>query len=96
MAFRWRMNCSKRTLQTLAWSSYAKDGKFMKSGSTPTAEEPTTPDSTGEAMLNIACEANFPRDTSSEKYFKIEGNDVFEATKKFVEYRKSQVDVAPK
>ena len=95
-ALRWRMNCSKRTIQTLAWSSYAKDGKFLKSNSNPAPEEPTIPDSTGEAILKIACEANFPRDTSGEKYFKLEGNDVFQATKNFVEYRKTQMDVAPK
>ena len=95
-ALRWRLNCSKRTIQTLAWSTYAKDGKFIKSNSTPDQETPVVPDSTGESMLKLACEAGFPRDGSGSKYVKVEGNDVFQATKNLIEYQKSQVDVAPK
>lgn len=95
-ALRWRLNCTRRTIQTLAWSSYDRDGKFIKSNSTPSVESAAVPDSTGEALLKIACEASFPRDTSSTKYFKLEDNDVYAATKRYVEYQKSQVDLAPK
>ena len=47
-------------------------------------------------MLKIACEPNFPRDTSGNNYFKVDGNDVFQATKNYSEMRKSQTDTAPK
>ena len=47
-------------------------------------------------MLKIVCEPSFPRDTSGSKYFKVEANDVFEATRNYVDYQKSKVDFAPK
>jgi hypothetical protein len=96
IAYRWKINCSKKTLQTLAWSSYGNDGKFIRSGSTLGVEEEVVPDSVGEAMLKIACESNFPNDKSSNSYFKLEGMDVFQATRNYVEHIKSQVDSAPK
>lgn len=95
-ALRWRISCSKRTIQTLAWSTYDQDGKFLNSNSNVGAEEAVIPDSTGEAFLKIACAASFPRDTSGDKYFKLNGNDVFQATRNYVEYQKSRVDPAPK
>jgi len=96
MALRWRMNCSKRTILSLASSTYDKDGKFIKSATPSGSETPVIPDSTGEAMLKIACEANFPRDSSGDRYFKLNGIDVFQATRNYVDMRKSQVDSAPK
>jgi hypothetical protein len=96
MALRWRMNCSKRTILSLASSTYDKDGKFLKSSTLPGTDAAVVPDSTGESMLKIACEANFPRDSSGEKYFKLNGIDVFQATRNYVDMRKSQVDSAPK
>ena len=95
-AIRWKLNCTKRTIQTLMWSTYDQDGKFIKSGMTPSAEEAVFPDSTGEGMLKIACEQTFPNDKSSKKYFKLENNDPILATKNYVEYQKTQVDLAPK
>lgn len=95
-AYRWKFNCSKKTGQSLAWSSYDSDGKFVRSGSTPGVEKEMVPDSLGEAMLKIACEPNFPNDKSSKDYFKLEGVDVFQATKNYVEYKKSKIDSAPK
>lgn len=95
-AHRWKINCQKKTIQTLAYSSYDKDGRFIRSDSTPGTEDVAVPDSTGEAMMKIACEANFPRDTSNAKYFKLEGNDVYQATKNYGDYQKSQIDSAPK
>lgn len=95
-ALRWRMNCSKRTILSLASSTYDKDGKFIRSGTPSGSETPVVPDSTGESMLKIACEANFPRDTSGENYFELNGTDVFQATKNYVDMKKSQVDSAPK
>ncbi|WOB06867.1 surface-adhesin E family protein [Piscinibacter gummiphilus] len=95
-ALRWRFNCSKRTVQSLGWSIYDKDGKFIRSNSNPTSETAVVPDSTGEAMLKIACEANFPRDKSGERYFKLSSNDVFQATRNYAEILKSSEDIAPK
>ena len=95
-ALRWRFNCTKRTVQSLGWSTYDRDGKFIKSSSALSEEGAVIPDSTGEAMLKIACEPTFPRDVSGIKYFKLEGNDVFQATKNYAEMRKSQMDNAPK
>lgn len=96
MAFRWKIGCSKRTVQTLAWSSYGSDGKFIRSGSNPEAASEVIPDSMGEAILKIACEPVFPNDKSGNSYFKLEGIDVFQATKNYVEVRKLQIDSAPK
>lgn len=95
-AYRWKVNCQKKTVQTLAWSSYGADGKFIRSGSSSGAEREVVPDTVGEAMLKIACEPNFPNDKSGKSYFKLEGVDVFQATKNYVEYSKSQTDIAPK
>ena len=95
-AYRWRINCPKRTIQTLAWSTYDDAGKFIKSGSNPSAEDLVTPDTTGDAMLKVACAANFPRDTSEKYYFKLDNVDVFQATKNYEVYRKSRIDTAPK
>jgi len=95
-ALRWRINCVKRTIQGLGYSTYDKDGKFIKSSSSALLEDAVIPDSTGEAMLKIACEPNFPRDTSGVKYLKIDDNDVFAATRRYTESRKSQIDSAPK
>lgn len=95
-AVNWRLNCSKRTIQSLGWSSYTKEGKFIKSGEKVGQESAVIPDSTGEAVLKIACQANFPRDTSGTTYFKINDNDIFQATSRLVELRKSQQDNAPK
>lgn len=95
-ALRWKFNCSKRTLQPLMWSSYDQDGKFIKSNSTPGDESAVIPDSLGEGMLEVACEASFPNDTSGKSYFKLKNNDPMQATKNIVEYKKSQIDRAPK
>lgn len=95
-AYRWKLNCTKRTLQTLMWSTYDPDGKFIKSYSNPSAEQAVVPDSTGEATLKMACEPSFPNDKSAKNYFKIDNNDPFLATRNFVEYQKSQIDQAPK
>jgi len=83
-AFRWKINCAKRTIQTLAWSSYGNDGKFIRSGSTPGVESEVVPDSIGEGILKIACEPNFPNDKSGNSYFKLEGIDVFQATRNYM------------
>lgn len=94
-AVRWRMNCTKRTIQTLASSDYDQDGKFMKSYPNPGKETEVIPDSTGESMLKIACAADFPKNKSNKEYFKIDNNDVFQATRNYIEYVKSQKDTAP-
>lgn len=95
-AYRWKINCAKRTLQVLTWSTYDRDGKFIKSGSNPSAENAVIPDSTGEGVLKIACEQRFPSDTSGTRYFKLPHNDVFLATRNYVDIQKSEGDTAPK
>ena len=95
-ALRWRFNCSKRTIQSLAVSLYDKDGKFLRSSNNPGAEDAAIPDSTGEAMLKIACKPNFPNDKSGNDYFKLENNDVFQATRNYADMISSQTDAAPK
>ncbi|WP_448670240.1 surface-adhesin E family protein [Pseudoxanthomonas mexicana] len=96
IALRWRLNCSNRTIQTLASSTYSNSGEFIESDNRPSTPEPAVPDSTGEAVLKIACEPNFPRDTSGKSYFKLDSNDVFRARDNWVNYQNSKVDTAPK
>lgn len=98
MANNWQINCSKRTLKGLSWSTYDSAGQFIRSNSTGGLETSVVPDSVGEGVLKTACMADFPRNTPGTKtsYFKIEGNDVFASTKQFVEFYKSRVDNAPK
>jgi hypothetical protein len=94
-AYRWRMNCSKKTIQTLTASIYDKDAKFIKSFPNAGRESEVVPDSTGEAMLKLACTADFPKSKSGKGYWRIESNDIFQATRNYAEYLKSQKDTAP-
>lgn len=94
-AQRWRMDCMKRTLQVMAASTYDKDGKFIRSFQAADKPEVVLPDSTGEAMLKVACAPDFPKDKSGKLYIKLEDNDVFRATRTWVEIRNSQKDSAP-
>lgn len=93
----WRMNCSKRTIQTLGWSAYEADGKFLKSNSISTSEDSIIPDSIGEGIMKVVCTTDFPKNSPATKnlYFKIDDNDVFAATKRFIEAKKSRIDNAP-
>lgn len=95
-AYRWRINCSKKTIQSLAASTYDQDGKFIKSSPNPGKETDVIPDSTGESMLKLACVADFPKSKSEKGYWRIESNDIFQATRNYAEYLKSQKDTAPK
>jgi hypothetical protein len=95
-ALRWKLNCTKRTIQTLAMSTYDREGKFIRLVTPSGQETAAVPDSSGEAVVKIACDPSFPRDTSSNKYFKLENNDPMLATKNYVEFLKSQIDSAPK
>lgn len=94
-ALRWRFNCTKRTIQSLAASYYDQDGKFIRSSNNTSMENAVIPDSTGEGMLKIACKPTFPNDKSGNEYFKLEGNDVFQATRNYVKMMDSKKDVAP-
>lgn len=95
-AERWRFNCSARTIQTLSSSSYNNSGDFIKSNNKPSAPSLVPPDSIGETVLKIACEPNFPRDTTGSSYFMIDPNDVFKARDIWLQHESSQVDTAPK
>ena len=94
-ALRWRFNCVRKTIQNLAISRYGQDGKFISSAAGSSTETLVVPDSTGDAMLKIACKANFPNDKSEVDYFKLENIDVFEATKNYLKHIKSRTDSAP-
>ena len=98
MANNWQINCSKRTIKGLTWSTYDSAGQFIRSNSTGGLESSVVPDSIGEGVLKVACMADFPRNTPSTKtsYFKVGDNDIFAATKRFIELYESQVDKAPK
>lgn len=96
VALRWKMNCSKNTIQIISYSSYNRDGKLILSDSKPRMEHEAAPDSIGEAVLKIACEPIFPNDKSNISYYRLDGVDVFQATKIFVELMKDQNDSAPK
>jgi len=80
-AYRWKISCANRTIQTLTSSNYDQNGAFMNSASIAGPVSVAVPDSVGEAIMKIACEPNFPNDTSGNSYFKIIGNDVFKTTK---------------
>jgi len=95
-AMRWKINCTQRTILPLAYSIYDANGKFIRSINKPGEETSVIPDSTGEAVLKVVCEPNFPRDTSGKKYFKIPGNDIFQATRIYSDALNSQIDTAPK
>ena len=95
-AYRWKFNCTRKTIQTMASSTYDKDGKFIKSNTNPSGETEVIPDSTGEGMLRLTCAADFPKNKSEKDYVKVSDNDVFEATRRYVQYVKSKVDTAPK
>jgi hypothetical protein len=97
-ALNWRINCQKRTVQMLSWSTYDSTGKFIKSNSNGGSEKPVTPDSIGEEIHKVACMADFPKNTPATKnsYLTVPNNDIFAFTKGLVEYKKSQVDKAPK
>ena len=95
-SYRWKLNCTKRTIQTMMWSTYDQDAKFIRSNGNPSSETLVLPDSTGEAMLKIACEPSFPNDKSGRKYFKLDNNDPFLSTRNLVSHENSQVDQAPK
>lgn len=96
-AIRLRMNCPRRTIQVVSSSTYNSDGKFIKSSSSVGSEEIAIPDSIGDGLLKVVCLADFPKNTPATKdsYFRLKGNDIFLATKIFVELRKSSIDNAP-
>lgn len=97
-AVQWRMNCQKRTIQFLTFSTYNSDGKFIKSNSTIGQEKSWIPDSIGDWIAKTACMADFPKNTPATKnsYVKIDDNDIFRATKSLVEAERSRTDNAPK
>lgn len=97
-AYNWQMNCQKRTIKLLSRSTYDSANKLIKSSSGSGSENSVVPDSVGEGILKVACMADFPRKTPATKnsYSKIVDNDIFEATKFFVEYKKNKTDNAPK
>lgn len=47
-------------------------------------------------MIKIVCKDNLPNDKSESDYFKLDRNDVFQATKNHADGIKSKTDSAPK
>ena len=95
-AARWRIHCGRRSIQSMATSVYTAEGTFIRSAPAALSENRVAPDTTGEAVIKIACKTGFPRDTSGAEYFKLEDNDVFRATRSYKEMQRSEVDTAPK
>ncbi|WP_155950986.1 surface-adhesin E family protein [Rhodanobacter sp. OR87] len=96
VAQRWKFNCPARTVQVLTSSNYDNSGKFIRSNNNLSTPSLVLPDSTAERMLKIACEPSFPSDASSEKYWKLADNDIFEARNVYLHYQNSRIDTAPK
>ena len=97
---RWRMNCANKTIQTLTSSLYDENGKFLKSNTVSSEPYLVAPDTIGEAWQQVACQSDFPKNTSGNSYFRIEGGDLFKATKNIVANMEagklSRIDSAPK
>jgi hypothetical protein len=87
--------CSKRTQQILSSSIYDKDGNFIRSFSEPGKVRDIAPDSIIEGIHQAACAADFPRNKSKKLYFPVDDNDIYQHTRRYLEYRESQRDKAP-
>jgi hypothetical protein len=95
-AQRYTIICSKRTAQVISSSIYDKDGKFIKSFPQTEKAVDIVPDSILEGVHQAACTADFPKNKSGKLYFSVGGNDIFQYTRRYLEYRESQKDQAPK
>jgi hypothetical protein len=95
-ASRWKINCSKKMLQSLTTSYYDGNGRFIKSDPHPNEPALIVPDSIGDGIQKIACESKFPYDKSETKYFKLKNSDVYGFVNNYIEYQKTQIDLAPK
>ena len=84
IVLRWHFNCSRRTSSILTYTTYDKDGNMLHSFNIPDQEVLVVPDSSGEAMLKMACKANFPNDASGNEYEAIKGNDPVKFTEELV------------
>lgn len=90
-------SCTKNTAQLLKSSIYDKDNKFIKSY--PAALDPSvvSPGSFNEVILKAVCASDFPKDISSEQYFAVDNNDIYQATYNFYAWQEAQKkDLAPK
>lgn len=65
-AFRWKLNCSARTIQTLTASTYNFNGEYIGTSNDSSTPSLVVPDSSGEYVWKMACEEDFPRNTSKE------------------------------
>jgi hypothetical protein len=96
-ALRWKIDCANLTYQGLASSSYDQNGNYLSSNADKTAVVMAAPDSLGEGIIQMACEPNFPNDTSKTRYFKLFNNDVYKTTQSYAEtFLSSKKDPAPK
>lgn len=95
-AIRWRVDCAKKTIQTLALSDYDEKGNFIKSYEGRSNAKPIVPDSVGDTISKIACKSDFPKNTSETDYIKVENNDVHRAARVWAEALKGLQDKAPK
>ena len=95
-AQRYVIICSKRTAQSQGYSLYDKDGKFIRSSSTLGRVADIVPDSILEGIHKAVCTPDFPKNKSGDHYFPVKDNDIFSYTRRFMEFRESQKDSAPK
>ena len=97
-ASKMQINCTNRTIQSLGFSSYDKSGKFINSHSLTSRELEVTPGSIGDELIRIICRRDFPKSKAGKDadYTRLENNDIFEMTRKIVDWEDSKQDKAPK
>jgi len=95
-AIKWRIHCTKKTIQWLARSEYDQNNKFIRSYEGSPKLKAIVPDSKGDEIARIVCQPDFPRNTSEKDYIKVENNDVFIAARVWAETLRDMLDKAPK
>jgi hypothetical protein len=89
-------SCKKRTSRVLSKSHYNKEHEFVKSSGASDTVDDIAPDTIGEDILNAVCTPDFPKNTSKDLYFPIEGNDIFLfAANYFKNQEERTTDLAP-
>ena len=88
--------CSKRTNQILSYSTYDKDGQFIKSKQNAGTVTDIAPDTIGEGIFKAVCSSDFPNNKSRKLYVPATNNDPFKHTADLFEYFRAQkTDLAP-
>ena len=90
-------SCSKRTSRHHTYSTYDKNGDFIRSSQFPGEVTDIVPDSVGEGLLKVVCGKNFPREKAKGDYFPVKYNDIFAFAKTyFSKLKASKFDLVSK